>query len=154
MIDKRELFEQLLTQMKDYVKRSRENTENARKNVCDLPGRNETRYDSLRTENAWVVSGMDQRVGELELELSKARSFALPVETRAVYEGSYVRLSANGQRRDYFVLPFFAGTEVKHDGSEITIITPSAPIFQEMHGREVGEQFDFRGKNYRVEEVR
>jgi hypothetical protein len=154
MIDKRELFRQLLTQMQDYVAQSRANTEAARNSVCELPGRNETRYDSLRTENGWVVSGMDKRAGQLEMELSQAKSFDLPRESAGVYEGSYVRLSSEGEKREYLVLPFFGGTEIQQGESEITIITPRAPLFQEMRGLGIGEQFEFRGKNYRVEEVR
>jgi hypothetical protein len=154
MVDKQELFRQIMFQMETYVAQSRANTEAARNSVCELPGRNETRYDSLRTENGWVVSGMDKRAGQLEMELSQAKSFELPRESAGVYEGTYVRLATGGHKREYFVLPFFGGTDVQHGDSEITIITPNAPLFQEMRGMESGEQFEFRGKNYRVEEVK
>jgi hypothetical protein len=99
-MNKTAIYNNLINFMQQYVENEKRITEEARNSAAQLPGRNETRYDSLRTENGWVVNGMSKRTNELETQLSIARAFRLNLNLSEITEGSYVKLKSGQNPKD------------------------------------------------------
>ena len=60
-------------------------------------------------------------------------------------------VKVGSERTFYFVAPGKGGLEVQHDGHEVVVITPQAPLAQELMGRRRGDRFKWGSGRAAVE---
>ena len=152
MVDKQRLYKSLIDSLEENCERMKTIGETSRDAACELEGRNQSRYDTMRIETSWVASGLDKRVQEVRKELAIAHSFSLPQTNGTVTIGSYVSCAVEGQKENYFILPFCGGRDVEDEDCEYLIVTPESPIAQMLMGKKDGEGFELRGRKYLVKE--
>ncbi|MFH1802523.1 MAG: hypothetical protein ABH864_03655 [archaeon] len=155
--DKRKLLERLLEQMVEGSNVLAGAASNARQASIDAPGAMVSRYDSAKEEQGYLADSLNLRHAEKVNGAGRIRSTPLPQNPQSVAVGTLVRLENRNGLSDYFVLPYGGGEFIETDEGDITVVTPSAPIFKAMQGRRVGEDFVFsvRGRQitYRVLEL-
>lgn len=142
--DKRKLLERLLVQMDEGSEFLAGAASNARQASIDAPGAMQSRYDSTKEEQGYLADGLNLRHAERVGGAGRIRSTPLPKDPQSVAVGTLVRLENSKGTSDYFVLPYGGGEFIETDEGEVTVVTPSAPIFGAMQGRRVGEDFMFR----------
>ncbi len=152
MVDKQRLYDLLVASLEEDFGSKENIAETSRDTACELEGRNQSRYDTMRIETSWVASGLDKRAEEARRELVIARSFRLPERNGRITNGSYVECSVNGAREDYFILPFYGGRDVDDGEVEYLVVTPETPLAKELIGRSDGDEFDLRGRHYTIVE--
>ena len=52
-----------------------------------------------------------------------------------------MEVETRGERMFFFVGPCKGGLEVQHGGQEVVVITPQAPLGQQLVGRKTGDRF-------------
>ena len=115
--------------------------------ATDPDSKAENKYDTRSLEASYLARGQALRVAELEdavrsFETLSARSFRAD---EAVAIGAIVVLDGADGLSLYFIGPNAGGTEVEHEGHEIVVITPSAPLGQKLMGRRQGATISLVG---------
>ncbi len=114
--------------------------------ATDPDGKAENKYDTRTLEASYVARGQARRVAELQeaVRAFAALSSAPFVHGAPVSLGSLVTLEDSDGHSHYFLGPSAGGTEVRHDGDEIVIITPASALGQKLIGRREGEALTLR----------
>lgn len=102
----------------------------------------ENKYDTRGLEASYLARGQARQVAELEQSLHEFRGLLGKdfIPTAPVEVGALVQLVAGRERNFYFFGPRSGGTEVEHDGHEITVITPQSPLGAQLLGHRAGER--------------
>ena len=156
--DKRELLDQLITQMSQDADNVAEAAQTTRQISIDAPGAMQTRYGSEKEEAGYLAASLERRQFELGKGISAVRFADLPENPERISEGTLARLSRNGSVEDYFILPYGGGEFLETDQGEITIITPESPLASSMMGLKKGDKFSFEvrriEKRYQVVDIK
>jgi len=116
----------------------------ARDGATNSEVKSESKYDTRSTEASYLARGHAMHFEALQLDIAELESYRPPVyeESDPVGKGALVGLSLRGYTDYYFVLPKGGGVEVELDDmdSEITVMTPEAPLFERLKGKKVGDK--------------
>jgi transcription elongation GreA/GreB family factor len=103
----------------------------------------ESKYDTRGLEAAYLAGGQARQAKEIldSIKLYEAmttKNFAgnEPIDLTALVE-----LEAGGVRSHYFIGPKNGGLEIEHQRKEITVITPSSPLGQNLMGKKAGKRW-------------
>ncbi|CAM3197250.1 transcription elongation factor GreAB [Pseudomonas floridensis] len=98
----------------------------------------ENKYDTLGLEASYLAVGQARRVEEIRQSLKRYQEWSLKAfdESRGIQVGDMVRLeSGSGQVQHLFLGPDAAGLKVSVAEQLITVITPRAPLGQNLLGK-------------------
>ena len=133
----RTILDTLAAELDGAVRDAKEAAEAA----TDPDSRAENKYDTRALESSYLARGQARRVTELQEALRDCRQLAagaLPLGGRAEV-GSLVTLDTPGGALIYFLCPAAGGTEVRHEGREVILITPASPLGRQLMGKSVGD---------------
>jgi transcription elongation GreA/GreB family factor len=103
----------------------------------------ENKYDTLGLEASYLAAGQARRVEEIRQSLSLCRQLVLKPfdEQRGIQTGDLIALQAdNGTQQLLFLAPDAAGLKVSVEEQLITVITPRAPLGQNLLGKLDGDE--------------
>jgi len=120
-----------------------EAAEDAHKEATNDESRAEDRYDMRGQLAAYLAAGQAKIADEVATAIAAFRNMALrafsPGEPAAL--GALIRLeAARGMKSVYFLGPAHGGLEVKINGDEVMVVTPSSPLGRSLMGRKIGER--------------
>ena len=102
----------------------------------------ENKYDTRGLEASYLAQGQSKQAAEVAQAIEDFQ--ALPARTFAAGEGievgALVELKSKSESAFYFVGPRAGGTEVRHEKTEVLVITPQSPLGQQLAGRKQGAQ--------------
>lgn len=119
----------------------------AREAATHEDNRAEDKYDTRATESSYLADGQARHAVELREAIELYRTLAL----REFGEGEPIALAAlvevqQRKFRDlYFIGPRNGGVIVRHDGTEVMVITPQSPLGHALLGRRVGDSIRLEG---------
>jgi transcription elongation GreA/GreB family factor len=119
----------------------------AREAATHEDARAEDQYDTRATESSYLADGQARHAAELReaIELYRVlgvRDFG-PDEPIAL--AALVEIQQRKFRDLYFVGPRNGGVVVRHEGTEVMVITPQSPLGHEMLGRRAGDSIRLEG---------
>lgn len=151
MSDKTELKQQLLKEcrkiIKEQIANAKKSMDEAQESANEHQGAIEDKFESFR-EACQIQRDMFAK--QLEEALTRQALLNRVVATRLnkdIMLGSIVRTDGH----NYFISVSLG--EVKLQEQEFFVISAMSPVFKAMVNKQVGESFDFRGKQIRVLEV-
>jgi transcription elongation GreA/GreB family factor len=103
----------------------------------------ENKYDTLGLEASYLAAGQARRVEEIRQSLNLCRQLVLKPfdEQRGIQTGDLIALQAdNGTQQLLFLAPDAAGLKVSVEEQSITVITPRAPLGQNLLGKLDGDE--------------
>jgi transcription elongation GreA/GreB family factor len=103
----------------------------------------ENKYDTLGLEASYLAAGQARRVEEIRQSLSLCRQLVLKPfdEQRGIQTGDLIALQAdNGTQQLLFLAPDAAGLKVSVEEQSITVITPRAPLGENLLGKLDGDE--------------
>jgi transcription elongation GreA/GreB family factor len=103
----------------------------------------ENKYDTLGLEASYLAAGQARRVEEIRQSLNLCRQLVLKPfdELRGIQTGDLIALQAdNGTQQLLFLAPDAAGLRVSVKEQSITVITPRAPLGQNLLGKLDGDE--------------
>lgn len=126
--------------------------------ATDEENKAEDKYDTRGLEASYLAHGQSKAAEEAALAVAQFQ--ALPLRDFAAGEpvsiGAFVVL-AGRERSHYLIGPRAGGTEVRHSGKAVLVITPNSPLGRQLMGRRQGEtlQLELGGKRsaYVIETV-
>lgn len=116
----------------------------------------ENKYDTLGLEASYLAAGQARRVEEIRQALQAWRTVQLRAfdEQVGIQLGALVELSSdNGKRQCLLLGPDGAGLKVQGDNGEIILITPRAPLGQQLLGQGIGDEVSSGPLHWTIDQV-
>jgi transcription elongation GreA/GreB family factor len=141
-MNKRTLIKKILQKLTADLEGFARAARNAHAEATHEQSRAENKYDTRGLEAAYLARGQSRQAQETEaafaaFEKLEARAFA---DGEGIDVGAVVELEHKGEHEFYFIGPKAGGTEVKHEGREIFVITPQSPLGTQLQGRKKGDR--------------
>lgn len=135
------LFESIREELRAQLLRLKEAAQEAHAAATDAGSKAESKYDTRNLEASYLASGQAKQVEELAEALRLFEAFdvmAIDLADSAVM-GSLVGTSDGAW---YLLAPSAGGLEMIHDGREVTVLTPSSPLYQKLLGKAPRDMID------------
>jgi transcription elongation GreA/GreB family factor len=136
------IIEALRKEIDSYTKAARAAHAEATHEECKA----EDKYDTRGLEASYLARGQSRQVAETEKAVEDFQKMRVhdwrpgePVEV-----GALVELQLGKEKVFYFMGPKAGGTEITVDKKEILVITPHAPLGQQLMGRKAGDKIKFQ----------
>lgn len=128
------LFESIREELRAQLLRLKEAAREAHAAATDAGSKAESKYDTRNLEASYLASGQAKQVEELAESLRLFEAFdVMSIEgAEHIVMGSLVE-TADGAW--YLLAPSAGGLEIVHDGREVTVLTPSSPLYQKLLGK-------------------
>jgi len=108
----------------------------------------DSKYETLALEASYIAQGQANRAQEIKQAIDAYRHMAVLNFTAQ----SDIRMSAlvlleddEGNAKRVFIGPAAGGLKIEHQGYEVTLITPSSPLGEELIGRQLDDCFKLEG---------
>ncbi len=141
MISKRVIVRQIVEQLTEQLATLSGASRAMHADASDEQNKAEDRYDTRGLETAYLASSQARLATETEEALAVYQS--LPLEKfqpdTPIALTALVELECNGSRMFYFLGPVGGGLEIRHQGTEVLVITPESPLGQQLIGKNVGD---------------
>lgn len=148
----RKIVEKLASELELYLRAAR----TAAAEATDEQSKAENKYDTRGLEASYLARGQSRQAAEIESAVVLFRGLAGKAfkEAAPVDVGALIELKGRRARTFYFMGPKAGGTEVEHDGEEITVITAASPLGSQLMGRKVGDRVKMpSGEEFKVASV-
>ncbi|KXI21340.1 transcription elongation factor [Photobacterium sanguinicancri] len=148
-MNKYALLEQIITQLTITHQTALDAAKRAHETATNEENAPENEYDTLSLEAAYLAHGQSQRVAECaaDIQAFKALDHSNPRTLQQVILGSLVELvDENDHTKWVFFGPGAGGLKLQMSTSseniEITVVTPSSPLGQELLNRKVDDEVE------------
>ena len=142
MISKRVIIRQIVEQLTEQLATLAGASRAMHADASDEQNKAEDRYDTRGLETAYLASSQARLATETESALVVYQS--LPLEKfqpdTPVALTALVELECKGSRMLYFLGPVGGGLEIRHQGTEVLVITPESPLGQQLIGKNIGDR--------------
>ena len=117
--------------------------------ATDEQNKAENKYDTRGLELSYLAAGQGRKIADAEATLEQFRTLALrdfgpldPIDLSALITLESRKKTSDAQPL-YFLAPRGGGTEVRHAGRDVLVITPQSPLGQQLLGRRKGDLISF-----------
>ncbi len=142
-MNKAAIVQKIVAALEEELGHYEQSARSAHAEATDEQSRAEHKYDTRGLEASYLAHGQSRQA--LEVVQALEAFAALPLRLFAAGEGAdlgaLVEVDVGGASTWYFLGPRAGGTEVRHSGKEITVLTPQAPLGGALVGKRVGERF-------------
>ena len=142
-MNKRALVKKILAQLKAELESYAKAAKAAHAEATDPQSKAENKYDTRGLEAAYLAGAQSRQAAEAQLAIEKFEKLVLkdlsasnPIDLSAIVE-----VETRGERNFFFIGPCKGGLEVQQNGKEFLILTPQAPLGQQLIGRKAGDSF-------------
>jgi transcription elongation GreA/GreB family factor len=142
-VNKRALIKKILAQLQAELESYARAARAAHAEATDPQSKAENKYDTRGLEAAYLAGAQSRQAAETQNAIEAFQKMAVrefktgePADLSAVVE-----IESHGERSFFFIGPCKGGLELKHGGMEVLVITPQAPLGQQLVGRKPGDRF-------------
>lgn len=141
-VNKDTVLNLILTKLNEELELYRRAARAAHSEATDPQNKAENKYDTRGLEASYLARGQAKQVAELEQSLHEFRALVGRhfIPTAPIDVGALVELLNGKDRSFYLIGPRSGGTEVEHEGEEITVMTPHSPLGSQLMGHRAGER--------------
>lgn len=158
-MDKYSLFLKLLEITKARIEDTKKDIQKTQETANSHKGAMASRYDTFKEEAQYLVSGLYNRLGNLQQSERKLKE--LLSELKSSFSSNQISVSSlirieneQGEILIFLFSPVLGGEKVSHCNETITVITKDSPLGRSLFGREVGDEIYFKGKEFYIEEIK
>jgi hypothetical protein len=151
---KSQLLDHIRTELRTRLERLSKAAFEAHAAATDPGSKAEGKYDTRSLEASYLAAGQARQVDELAESLRIFETLSLPdfQPDAEIDAGTLVAADLNGEPARFLLVPTCGGMVIRHDGLEITLLTPESALYRKLLGMRAGESLD--QPNLRVTEVR
>jgi len=112
--------------------------------ATDPGSKAESKYDTRNLEASYLATGQARQVEELAEAIRIFETMTLPEfhGDDPIDAGCLVEAAISGETQGFLLAPAAGGLEVKHQGMEITVLTPASALYQKILGLRVGDSLE------------
>lgn len=140
---KTDLIKAVRTELKSQYERLSAAAKEAHDYATDPDSKAESKYDTRSLEASYLATGQSEKADELAEAIRYFRPESFPAfeADQPADLGAIVRVEYEDRSTTYFLMATRAGG-ISGDWKEdsVTIITPTAPLFQKLRGKRAGDE--------------
>jgi hypothetical protein len=132
------LLDAIREELRAQLLRLKQAAQEAHAAATDAGSKAESKYDTRNLEASYLASGQAKQVEELAeaLRLFEAFDASFIAQVDTIVMGSLVGTSDGSW---FLLAPSAGGLEISCDGREVTVLTPSSPLYQKLLGAKCGD---------------
>ena len=141
-MNKRAIVKKIIAKLTEDMALSIKAARTAHEEATHEESRAEDKYDTRGLEAAYLAGGQARQAAETEKAIVAYETLSLqkfnakdPIDLTALVE-----LESDGERIFYFLGPASGGLELDHDGKQVLVITPQAPLGQNLIGKKQNDK--------------
>jgi len=141
-MNKRALVRKIIAQLEAEVESYLKAAKAAHSEATHEQNKPENKYDTRGLEAAYLAGAQARQAADARQAIEKFEKLVLkdfpatPIDLSALVE-----VETRGEQSYFFVGPCKGGLELRHSGREILVLTPQAPLGQQLVGRKAGDSF-------------
>lgn len=141
---KADLLPLIITRLEDQHRVMLGALSESKENASGDETKSEGKYDTRATEAAYLAEAQQQQADKLADGLHAFRAFEFPPFelTDPIALGALVETDLDGETEFYLLAPAGGGTTLDYLGCDLTLLTPEAPLFQQLLGRQAGDMLE------------
>lgn len=164
MSNKKKLINSILDSLETALKNAVYAAETARSDAIDDQSVAETQYDTLGIEASYLAQGQSERVALIKAQIQQYQRLDLKTFSKncAIGLGALIKLEQPPFENTpnclaithwYFLGPNSGGMRIDLNQQVIRVITPEAPIAQQLIGKFVGDEIVLLGRQNGAAEI-
>lgn len=140
-MNKPDLLRQIVAKLKADVAMFAQTAQATHAEATHEENKAEDKYDTRGLEASYLAMGQAKQAEETALAVQAFEALALRdfLPDDVISLGALVALESRGRPSRYFIGPRAGGMEVKHEGQQVTVITPNSPLGRQLMGRRRGD---------------
>lgn len=143
-MNKKELLEQIILQLKQELRLITDAAKNTYDIATSQESKAENKYDTRGLEASYLAGAQAERVAEMKetigvLEALKVKDFG---KEAAIAFSALIDLDQNGKKQTVFFLPKGGGFKINYDQKMIQVVTPDSPLGEGLMGLSEGDVLD------------
>jgi len=139
MIDKKQLIDAIIIQLKQELINAINSADMARLAATDDQSVAETQYDTLGLEASYLAHGQSERAELIKQQIKQYQNLLIKDfdENDEIDIGCLVKLNNALDRTEllYFIGPSAGGLKIQLNDLKVTLITPHAPVAKQLIGK-------------------
>lgn len=138
---KQRLVEMIRSDLRERLERLARAAMEAHAAATDPGSKAEGKYDTRSLEASYLAAGQARQVDEWAEALRIFEVWNLPEfgPGDAVDAGALVEVRMAGETACFFLAPVAGGMVFRHEGREVTLLTPDSPLYQQLVDLRVGD---------------
>ena len=142
-MNKRALVKKIIAQLQKELESYARAARTAHEEATDPQNKAENKYDTRGLESAYLASAQSRQAADTQAAIEAFEKLALKnfKDADLIDLAAFVEVETRGERMFFFVGPCKGGLEVQHGSEEVVVITPQAPLGQQLVGRKTGDRF-------------
>ena len=142
-MNKRALLKKIIAQLHEELESYARAARAAHAEATDPQHKAENKYDTRGLEAAYLAGAQSRQAAETQTAIEAFEKLVLKDFKPAdlIDLAAFVEVETRGEKMYFFVAPCKGGLEVQHNGKEVIVITPQAPLGQQLVGRKSGDRF-------------
>lgn len=144
-MNKPALLRAVIAELENDLRRQQAANEDASDGATHSEARAETEWDTCGLESSYLARGHALQFKALVADMETLRTFMIPVFSgKPIGIGALAEVELDKEKLTFFLLPCAGGTEVRVEGAEVTVVTPSSPVGAALMDKKKGDKFSFR----------
>lgn len=142
-MNKRALLKKILSKLQDELESYTRAARAAHAEATDPQSKAENKYDTRGLEAAYLAGAQSRQAAETQNAIEAFQKMALKEfkPTDPIDLSAFVEVETRGDQMYFFIGPSKGGLEIDHSNKEVTVITPQAPLGEQLVGRKAGDRF-------------
>ena len=142
-MNKRALVKKIVAQIQAELESCARAARSAHAEATHEQNKAENKYDTRGLEAAYLAGAQSRQAAAAQQAIEDFGKLALKEfsTTDAIDLSALVELDSRGERSLFFIGPCKGGLELQQNGREVTVLTPQAPLGQQLVGRKQGDRF-------------
>lgn len=143
-MQKSDLFPRLIAVLEEQLAVMRHALRESRENASGDETKSEGKYDTRATEAAYLAEAQAEQADHMADAIGTLKAFGAPEYelTDPIGPGALVETDLDGETSFYLLAPAGGGTTLDFLGCELTVLTPDAPLYQQLLTRKAGESLE------------
>jgi len=139
-MSKKETFQILLAEFTAQANRLIKAAHDAHENSTGDEVKAEGKYDTRGAEASYLAAAQAEQAEQAQKGLDDLGSYVIKDfdYDDIIALGALVETELEGEITYYFLLPHGGGVTGEHEGFDVNILTPEAPLYQELLGAKAG----------------
>jgi transcription elongation GreA/GreB family factor len=142
-VNKRALVKKIILQLHAELESYSRAARAAHAEATDEQNKAENKYDTRGLEAAYLAGAQSRQAAETQLAIESFEKLVLKnfKESEAIDLSAVVEVETRRERTCFFIAPCKGGLEIKIAGQEVLVLTPQAPLGQQLVGRKKEDRF-------------
>lgn len=140
-MNKPDLLRQIVAKLKADVAMFAQTAQATHAEATHEENKAEDKYDTRGLEASYLAMGQARQAEETALAVQAFEALTLRdfLPDDVISLGAIVAMESRGRLAHYFIGPRAGGTEVRHAGQNVTVITPNSPLGRQLMGCRRGD---------------